>query len=132
MPKSFSPSATDRALEYISTRATRLSLCVGAPADAAAATTPVSGGGVMLGDLQLATAADAVFAIATAPDGSRRLTIGGQTEVIGHEDGVADHLAVIDTANAEILVLTELTEDQPVLPAAVIATRSFSVTLGNP
>ncbi len=86
----------------------------------------------MLADLQLTSATNADFAVATAPDGSRRLTIGGQTEVIGHEAGTANHLAIVDVAGAEILVLTELTEDQPVLAGATIATRPFSVTLGNP
>lgn len=132
MPKSVAASVADFAFEYITSRATRLCLCTGAPSDSTAAVTAVSAGGAMLGDLQLTAATNAKFAVSTATDGARKLTIGGQTEIIGHEAGTADHLAVVDTAGDEILVLTELTESQPVLPAAVIATRSFSVTLGNP
>ena len=132
MPKTFAPSASDQAFEFIASRATRLALCASAPTDAAAATSLVSAGGAMLADLQLTSATNAVFAVATAPDGSRRLTVGGQTEIIGHEVGTANHLAIVDVAGAEILVLTELTEDQPVLSGATITTRPFSVKLGNP
>lgn len=132
MSKFFAADAIDQAFDHVKARGTRLCLCAGAPASAADAITTVGAGGAMLGDLQLTAASKAKFAVTTAPGGARKLTIGGQNEIIGHEAGIADHLALVDTAGGEILVLTELTEDQPVLPAAIIATRSFSVILGTP
>ena len=132
MPKSIATGVLDQALQHIQMRATRMCLCAGAPASADAAVTQTGAGGAMLADLQLTPANAANFAITTTASGERRLIVGGQTEIIGHQDGVADHLAVVDTAGGELLVVTELTETQPVLPGAIIATRPFTVTLGNP
>lgn len=132
MTKTLSASTADAALTQISSRATRLVLCAGAPGNAQAATTAVSAGGAMLAELTLNTAIRAGFAIDTTHGGARRLTIGGQTEILGVEDGTADHLALIDTAAGEILLLTELSEAQPVLNGAILATRAFAVTVGAP
>ncbi|MEM7210625.1 MAG: hypothetical protein AAF479_01850 [Pseudomonadota bacterium] len=132
MTKLLASSAADAALDYVATRATRLVLCSGIPLSATAAITTVSGGGSMLADLTLNAATQAAFAVDTTFTGERRLTIGGQTEVLGVESGTADHLALIDTAAGEILLLTELTETQPVLIGTIIATRSFSVTVSAP
>lgn len=132
MPKSIAIGAIDQALQHIQTRATRLSLCAGAPDTASAAITQLAAGGAMLADLQFSPAGAANFAVSTLPTGERRLVIGGQTEIIGHENGIADHLALVDTAAGEILVLTELTEAQPIVPGAIIASRPFTVALGNP
>ena len=132
MPKSFAVSASDQALGFIQSNATRLSLCAGAPEGAADAITEIGNGGSMLADLQITPTSVATFAVTTSPTGGRVLVVGGQSEIIGHEAGTADHLAVVDTAGGEILVLTELTEPQPVLPGAIISTRPFTVALGNP
>ena len=132
MPKFFSSGATDQALAYITDRATHLALCAGAPATAAEAITEVSNGGAMLADLQVTPTITSSFAISTSPTGDRVLVVGGQSEILGHEAGLAEHLALVDTAGGEILLLTELTEAQPVQPGVVIATRPFTVALGNP
>lgn len=132
MTKFLASSAADAALDYVATRATRFVLCSGAPASASAAITSVASGGNMLADLTLNAATRAAFAIDTTFSGERRLTIGGQTEVLGIETGNADHLALVDTTADEVLLLTELTEPQPVLIGAIFATRPFAVTVAAP
>ena len=97
MPKLLATSAADAALNYVSSAATRLVLCAGAPADTAAATTAVDAGGTMLAEMVLDTAARSGFAIDATVDGRRRLTIGGQAALMGVQDGTADHLSVVDS-----------------------------------
>lgn len=132
MTKSIASSAADAALGHILARATAITLCAGAPDNATEASTAVSAGGRMLADLSLIGNANADFAISTTAEGGRRLTVASRTEIIGREDGSADHLAILDASGGDVLILTELTEPQPILNGALIATRSFSVTLNNP
>lgn len=132
MTKFLASSAADAALEYVATRASRIVLCAGVPTDATAAITTVGNGGNKLAEQILNAATQAAFAVDTTFSGERRLTIGGQTEVLGNETGTADHLAIVDTAAGEILLLTELTEAQPVLVGSIIATRPFAFTLATP
>lgn len=124
--------AADAALNYVASAATRMTLCAGTPVDAAAATTAVSSNGAMLAELVFDAAAQSGFAFDTTISGNRRLTIGGQTALMGVENGIADHLAIVSAAASEMLLLTELTEPQAVLSGQIIATRSFSVTINEP
>lgn len=132
MTKSIATSVADAALGHILARANAITLCAGEPANSVEASTTVSAGGKMLADLALDAIASANFAISTTADGSRKLTIGSNTEIIGRDAGNADHVAVIDASGGEVLILTELTEPQPILNGALIAMRSFSVRLANP
>ncbi len=132
MTKIIALGAADAALNYVASAATRMTLCAGTPADAAAATTAVSSGGAMLAELVFDASAQSGFAIDTTISGNRRLTIGGQTALMGVENGIADHLAIVSAAASELLLLTELTEPQAVLSGQIIATRSFSVTINEP
>ena len=86
----------------------------------------------MLAELVFDASAQSGFAIDTTISGNRRLTIGGQTALMGVENGIADHLAIVGAAASELLLLTELTEPQAVLSGQIIATRSFSVTINEP
>lgn len=132
MTKAIALGAADAALNYVATNATRMTLCAGAPADAAAATTATGAGGVMLADLVLDAAARSGFAIDTAPTGTRRLSVGGQTALMGVENGTADHVAIVGAASGELLLVTELTEPQAILAGQIIATRSFAITVSEP
>ena len=132
MTKRIAESVADAALDLIASRATHLTLCAGAPANEADATTVVSLGGNMLASSILNPASQAGFAVTSLPAGGRRLNIAGQVEIAGVENGIVDHLALVDATAGELLLLTELTEPQPVSTGEVIATRSFSLNLNAP
>ncbi|MEL7467470.1 MAG: hypothetical protein AAFN27_03375 [Pseudomonadota bacterium] len=132
MPKLLGESAVDAGLGYISAHAALLTLCAGPTTSADAAKTPVSAGGVMLASQILSPATAATFTVADGTGGGRRLLVGGLSEVAGLEAGLADHVALIDTAANELLLLTELTDPQPVEAGTVISVRSFSAEIGAP
>lgn len=132
MTKAIALGAADAALNYVAAYATRMTLCASAPADAAAATTATGTGGVMLADLVLDATARSGFAIDTAFNGTRRLTVGSQTALMGIQNGTADHVAIVGAASGELLLVTELTEPQAVLTGQIIATRSFAITVSEP
>lgn len=132
MTKTIASSVADAALDHILKRASRITLCAGAPLSISDTTTTIGSGGKMLAELSLNPVAAAGFAISTTSESARKLTIGGQTEVLGMDAGTADHLAIIDTAGRKVLLVTELTEPQSILNGQVIAMRSFSVTVQNP
>ena len=132
MPKIITQGAVDAALNHVVSGATRMTLCAGAPADATSAVTAVASGGAMLADLVLDAASRAGFAIDTTFDGARRLTIGSQTSLMGVESSTADHVALVNVASGELLLVTELTEPQSILAGQIIATRSFSIIVSEP
>lgn len=132
MPKSLTTGAADAALNHVSSAATRMVLCAGAPTDASAAATAIASGGAMLAEMVLDTAAQSGFAISTTSGGDRRLTIGGQTSLMGVESGTADHLSIVSSNSGELLLVTELTEPQAVEAGQIMATRSFSLTVSEP
>ncbi|MEM9059820.1 MAG: hypothetical protein AAGD13_05095 [Pseudomonadota bacterium] len=132
MPKLLGESAADAGLGYIKDRATLLTLCAGATAIADDAQTPVSEGGVMLASLILNGTTGASFSVTASASGGRRLLIGGFSEVAGIETGTADHLALIDAAGGEVLLLTELTDPQPVEAGSVVSVRPFAAEVAAP
>ena len=133
MVKSLSANALDAAWEYVAARANLLSLCAGAPADAAEASGLVSAGGKSLATTTLTEGAGgADFSVSQGLTSGRRLVVTAQTAVPVAETGTVDHVALIDTSAGELLAVTELTETEAVTSGDVISVKAFGGEIRDP
>ncbi len=133
MAKSLTANALDAALSYIAARADLLTLCVGAPADATEATALVSASGKAVASLTLTEGiGGGDFSLTDGPVSGRRLVLGTQIGVPISETGTADHVALVDTGASELLLLTELTQPQPVTSGEILTVRAFGGEIGIP
>lgn len=132
MVKSLSRNALDAALDYIATRADLMALCAGAPADAADASSLVGAGGKALATIILTDGGSNGFTLGDGLISGRRVVVSAKTAVPIAEAGVVDHLALIDTSAAELLVVTELTETQNVTAGEIISVKAFGGEIQAP
>lgn len=133
MAKSLTSNALDAALSYVAARGDLMTLCAGAPADAAEAMSLVSAGGKALGSVSLAEGiGGGDFSIADGLVSGRRLVVGTQSAVALSETGTVDHIALVDTEFAELLIVTPVTEVQPVTSGEIISVRAFGGEIGTP
>ena len=133
MVKSLSQNAMDAALRYTADRADLLTLCAGAPVDAAEAVSLVSVGGKVLASTVLTEGVGGGdFSLSVGLSSGRRITVAAQSAVLVSESGTADHLALVDTSNAELLWVTPLTETQAVASGEVIAVKAFGGEIADP
>lgn len=133
MAKSLTSGALDSALSYIATRADLMTLCAGAPADAAEASALVSAGGKSLASMVLAEGAGGGdFSLAEGLMSGRRLIVGTQSAVPVTETGTVDHVALVDTDSGELLIVTPVTEVQPVTSGEIISVRAFGAEIADP
>jgi hypothetical protein len=113
MTKSISHDALDAAFAYIASRADTLVLCSGAPDTAREAVTPVTSGGRMIcASALIAGLGNGDFAVAAGVKSGRRLVVGAQEGLAVAVSGVADHLALVNSAGNEVLLVTALTKVQ--------------------
>lgn len=133
MAKSISHDALDAAFEYIASRADTLVLCSGPPVTASEAVTPVTSGGRMLCvSALIAGLGNGDFAVAAGVNSGRRLIVSARDNLAVVASGSADHLAVVSSARDEVLMVTALTEAQPVTAGSVISLKSFSDEIADP
>lgn len=132
MAKALSRNALDAALEYVALRADLMVLCSGEPQSADEATTPLSAGGRRLASVALTTGIGLDFTLGDGSVSGRRVSVSAKSAVAIEESGTADHVALIDTATGEMLVVTEVTEIEPVTAGDVVSVRSFASELLDP
>lgn len=133
MAKSISHAALDSAFEYIASRADTLVLCSGAPETAREAVTPATSGGRMLCTSTLiAGLGSGDFTVADGLVSGRRLIVSAQEGLAVTASGVADHLAVVNSADDEVLLVAALTEVQTLTAGSVISLNSFSDEIADP
>lgn len=132
MPKSASEGTLDASLNHVAARATRLTLCAGAPADAVAASTAPSAGGAMLAGATLTPGLAGAFAVSDGLVSGRRLVVAARTDLTVAEAGTADHVALVDTVAGELLLVTTLTEPEVLSVGGAISTRSFAAEIQPP
>lgn len=133
MAKSLTANALDAALEYIAARGDLMTLCAGAPEDAADAVALGSSGGKALGSITLTTGVgNGDFTLDDGLSSGRRLIVAAQSAVPIGESGTADHLAIVDTASSELLMVTTLTETQSVSAGEVISVKAFGGEIPQP
>lgn len=72
------------------------------------------------------------YAIADGETSGRRLVVSRQDGVLIAETGVADHVALIDTNDQALLLVTALSEPVSVAAGGVVAVESFDDEIGDP
>ena len=133
MTKLIAETAMDAALDYIASRANRLSLCAGAPATLADATTAPGAGGNMIAEKDLVSGlGNGDFAVVSGSVSGRRLVVATQTDIAVDQTASADHAALIDSDGGELLLVTTLTEPQAVTAGTVVTIRSFGHDIEQP
>ncbi|MEM9011808.1 MAG: hypothetical protein AAGE18_11305 [Pseudomonadota bacterium] len=111
MTKFITPLALDAALGYVAERADLMVLCSAAPGDYTEAATAVSASGRRIAAGPVVTGlGNGAFALATTPDGGRKLIVERTSSILGEEAGTATHVALLDTAGTALLLVTELAE----------------------
>lgn len=105
----------DGSLNEIKTKADRVTVCAGAPASYAEATT-IPAGGKMLAQVGIDTDD---FTLASDGASGRKVTLADQTDNSADASGTADHVALVDDGDSRLLCVVPLSASQ-------------SVTAGNP
>jgi hypothetical protein len=115
MAQSWSTEVLDGSLNVLSAQADRMTLCAGAPASYAEATT-VYPTGKMLAQVDI-DSGDWTLA-AGDPDG-RQTTLAAQQDGSAEASGTADHIAIVEDGASKLLAVDSLSAGQV-------------ITLGNP
>lgn len=103
MAKSVHDDVLDGAVGYFETNCDKLTICSAEPASYAEATTQ---GSVMLAEVTL-DGGD--FAVANGDGGGRKVTVSAQNSVEVLETGSGTHIALVDTGNSKLLLVTTMT-----------------------
>ena len=130
MAQSWSTEVLDGSLDILSTLADRITVCAGAPASYAEATT-IPAGGKMLA--QAAVVGGDWAKGAGAPDG-RKITLASKTDSSADASGTADHIAIVDDNASILLAVSPLSSSQVVtagntgvIGAVVFTNRALSL-----
>ena len=123
MPKFSNDIVLDQSLAYIQNNATRQVACTQAPATFAQANADYA-----LADV---TMAPGDYTISDGVTDGRLLEIAAKTGIAVDTQGTATHLALLDTANSELLYVTECTA-QLLADGSSVDFGAWSVTLRDP
>lgn len=125
MAKFLADAVLDAALTDLET-ADQLVICEGQPATYAAATTDQGAGGDALGEIAIDSSD---FTKANGDTSGRKTTIAQQTNVdIDVTSSGADHVALVDDGNSELLLVTTMTS-QAVTAGNTATVNAFDLEL---
>jgi len=122
MAKFVTDTIMDQALNYLKNNADQVVLCEGEPADYSAATTDKGSGGDALGETTVGTAD---FTLADGDTSGRKVTVAAQSGVSVDVDGTADHIAIVDDTNTELLLVSTISNSQSVTAGNTFDTSAF-------
>ena len=128
MAKWASRNVMDKGLEYLRDHADLLVACQGQPVDYAEATEGAPAG-KWLGQTALGPLH---FQLRDGLVSGRRLTVSGRPNLLCVQAGTADHFALVDTASAELLYVTEALNPQQTYGQNLIATPDWDITIDTP
>lgn len=129
MGKISTDTILDQPLDYVSNNADKLVLCDGEPADYSAATTDKSNGGNALGETSISSAD---FTKADGDTSGRKTTVSSQSGVSVDDDGTADHYAIIDDNNSDLLHVTTISNSQSVSSGNEFDSTAFDIEYEDP
>lgn len=72
------------------------------------------------------------FVVAAGVTSGRRPIVNARQGLVVAASGVADHLAVVNSAHDEVLLVTALAEVQSLTAGSVISLNSFSDEIADP
>lgn len=129
MSKFVSDTVLDQALDYLKQNVDKLTICDGEPDNYSDASTLKSNGGNKLGDTSLGTSD---LTLSDGDTSGRKLKVTGQSGAKVEEDGTADHIALIDDTNSELLLASPLTQSRDVVGEEEYNTESFDEEILSP
>ena len=106
MGKSAHNDVIDNGPEYVQQNADKLVICENEPTTYAEANTAKGSGGYKLAEVAVDSSD---FTNADGDVSGRKLTVGAQTSTVS-VTGDADHVALLDTGNSKLLLVTTITQ----------------------
>lgn len=119
----------DQSLNYLKNNADKLLLCDGEPAGYSDATTLSSNGGHKLADTAVSSSD---FTISDGDTDGRKVTVDAKSSVTVDESGTADHYALVDDTNSDMLLVTTINNSQSVTSGNDFDTTAFDDEIGDP
>ena len=124
MAKWANDKVMDKGLEYLAANATRLYACGGQPADYTEAT-----GAKALG---FSAITPGEFALVNGLAGGRRLSVPAKADLTTTVAGLADHFALVDMVNQDLLYVTTTSAPQQTYAQNTISAPSWDVLIQDP
>lgn len=118
----------DKGLEYLRDHTTHLVACQGQPSDYLGAITDLPTGHY-LGKISLGLNH---FQLQAGLVSGRRLTILGRSSLLTTQTGMADHFALVDQSNGELLYVTTVANAQQTYAQNTIDTPDWDITISAP
>lgn len=112
----------DQALDYIKQNADQLVLTEGEPTDYTDATTDKGSGGSALGETSVGTGD---FTLADGDTSGRKVTVASQLGVSVDVSGTADHYAIVDDTNSDLLLVSTISNSQSVTSGNTFDSSAF-------
>ncbi|WP_321397373.1 hypothetical protein [Emcibacter sp.] len=103
MAKKVDDSVLDAALNEIGNNCDLMTVCAGEPAGYAEAN---SGGANFLADAAMSVAD---FSLTDGDVSGRKISVASKSGILVDQGGIADHVALLDTANSRLLYVTTCT-----------------------
>lgn len=129
MAKFVSDTVLDQALDYIKQNADKLVLCEGKPTNYSDATTDKGSGGDALGETSVGTGD---FTLADGDTDGRKVTVASQSGVAVDVTGTADHYAIVDDTNSDLLLVSTISNSQQVTSGNTYDTSQYDDEIGDP
>lgn len=129
MAKFASDTYLDQSLNYLKNNADQLVLCDGQPSSYSDATTDADSGGNALGETSVDTSD---FTISDGDTDGRKVEVAAQTGVAVDVDGTADHYAIVDDTNSDLMLVTTISNSQSVTSGNEFDTTVFDDEIGDP
>ena len=127
MPKSVHDDVIDSALNYVADNGDKLVVCSQEPTDFTQANVTYA-----LADVTLTVGdGNGSYTVADASGGGRELAVAENTGVNVDTTGTATHVAIVDTANSKLLLVTTCTS-QSITSGNTITVPEFKETIGDP
>lgn len=114
-------------LNYLQNNGTREVACAGQPASYAEATTNYPTGKA----LGHCTMASGDYAVASDGAGGEKITMAQKTGIAVDASGTCDHVAIVDTVNSALLLVTTCTS-QAVTSGNTMQINSYTLTIPTP
>lgn len=128
MAKFVTDTILDQALDYLRQNSDQLVLAEGEPANYSDATTDKGSGGNALGETAVGTGD---FTLADGDTSGRKVTVAGQSGVSVDVSGTADHVAIVDDTNTELLLVSTIDNAQSVTAGNTFDTSAFDEEIAD-
>lgn len=125
MSKSVHDDVLDAALNYIKNNGNRLTICSQAPTTYTEATSTYK-----LADVDISSSD--YTGPANGDSSGRKLTVNAQSGITVDTSGTATHVAIVDTTDSKLLLVTEISNSQSLTAGNTCSTSAFDDEIADP